>query len=380
MKRLIEQHRIRYPPFEAARWQPDALPIAEQDIDLGEFESKDEAKKSLENRPPAFRLGDEEGWLMERRYLLDGEPLTHEMNGHHQEEDPYVRLVKRQRRGWYLIPNPIHNILRQFINGVVIVLLASLFYLFISPVLELLSIPVYGLDTVRWGLLDYPALAVFVVPLIFAPLVIRVLANLSELRRQNLFLKRNPKTPKIDFLQPSKADENLVLNVEFPEWDPTWNHVDAILRVGVLPPGRESLLRTLDIDPTRQPPPGLSTELPHHWEEGLDDGTAGGEDAPMELKEVKGGLFLRPMRLMVQGEPQRWREGEPLTLRPPSPTWPGSVNTDLLRVHWECIFRIDRQRGGALLWVQPLKVAHSTAFSELTDLPLHDGRSELDIT
>ena len=380
MKRLIEQHRIRYPPFEAARWQPDALPIAEQDIDLGEFESKDEAKKSLENRPPAFRLGDEEGWLMERRYLLDGEPLTHEIIGHHQEEDPFVRLVKRQRRGWYLIPNPIHNILRQFINGVVIVLLASLFYLFISPVLELLSIPVYGLDTVRWGLLDYPALAVFVVPLIFAPLVIRVLANLSELRRQNLFLKRNPKTPKIDFLQPSKADENLVLNVEFPEWDPTWNHVDAILRVGVLPPGRESLLRTLDIDPTRQPPPGLSTELPHHWEEGLDDGTAGGEDAPMEIKEVKGGLFLRPMRLMVQGEPQRWKDGEPLTLQPPTPTWPGSVNTDLLRVHWECIFRIDRQRGGALLWVQPLKVAHSTAFSELSDLPLHDGRSELDMT
>lgn len=380
MKRLIEQHRIRYPPFEAARWQPDALPIAEQDIDLGEFESKGAAKKSLENRPPAFRLGDEEGWLMERRYLLDGEPLTHEMNGHHQEEDPYVRLVKRQRRGWYLIPNPIHNILRQFINAVVIVLLASLFYLFISPVLELLSIPVYGLDTVRWGLLDYPALAVFVVPLIFAPLVVRVLANLSELRRQNLFLKRNPKSPKIDFIQPSKADENLVLSVEFPEWDPTWNHVDAILRVGVLPPGRESLLRTLDIDPTRQPPPGLSTELPHHWEEGLDDGTAGGEDAPMELKEVKGGLFLRPMRLMVQGEPQRWKEGEPLKLQPPSPTWPGSVNTDLLRVHWECIFRIDRQRGGALLWVQPLKVAHSTAFSELSDLPLHDGRSELDMT
>jgi len=380
MKRLIEQHRIRYPPFEAARWQPDALPIAEHDMDLGEFESKGAAKESLEHRPPAFRLGDEDGWLMERRYLLDGEPLTHEMNEHHQEEEPYVRLVKRQRRGWYLIPNPIHNILRQFINGVVIVLLVSLFYLFISPVLELLSIPVYGLDTVRWGLLDYPALAVFVVPLIFAPLLIRVLANLSELRRQDLFLKRNLKTPKIDFLQPSKADESLVLNVEFPEWDASWNHVDAILRVGVLPPGRESLLRTLDIDSTRQPPPGLSTELPHHWEEGLDDGTAGGEDAPMELKEVKGGLFLRPMRVMVQGEPQRWKEGEPLTLQPPTPTWPGSVNTDLLRVHWECIFRIDRQRGGALLWVQPLKVAHSTAFSELSDLPLHDGRSELDIT
>ena len=89
--------------------------------------------------------------------------------------------------------------------------------------------------------------------------------------------------------------------------------MDAILRVGVLPPARESLLSTLQRDPTRQPPPGLSTELPHHWEIGLDDGTAGGEDAPMEIKEVKGGLFLRPMRLMVQGEPTRWVKGQPLT-------------------------------------------------------------------
>jgi len=56
------------------------------------------------------------------------------------------------------------------------------------------------------------------------------------------------------------------------------------------------------------------------------------------------------------------------------------VNTDLLRIHWECILRIDRKRGGALLWVQPLKVAHSTQDVALTNLPLHDGRSELDMT
>ena len=145
-------------------------------------------------------------------------------------------MYKRQ------IPNPIHNILRQFINGVVVVLLASLFYLFISPVLEWLNLPVYGLETVRWGLLDYPALAVFVVPLIFAPLVLRVLANLSELRRQNQFLKRDLDTPIVSFVGPSKADEPLLVNVDFPEWDSTWNHVDAILRVGVLPPSRETLL------------------------------------------------------------------------------------------------------------------------------------------
>ena len=133
---------------------------------------------------------------MERRYLLDGEPLTHEMNGHHQEEDPCAPCQTPTER---LVPDSQSD--SQHLASVhqrrCHRLLASLFYLFISPVLELLSIPVYGLDTVRWGLLDYPALAVFVVPLIFAPLVIRVLANLSELRRQNLFLKRNPKTPKL---------------------------------------------------------------------------------------------------------------------------------------------------------------------------------------
>ena len=380
MKPLYEQHRVRYPPFEAARWEAKSLPVATRKTLIGEFENDKAAIKAVGKRGPAFRLGGEEDWLLERSYVYGDEPLSAGVANPTLEENPYVRLIERQRRGWYLIPNPIHNILRSFINGVVIILLVCLFYLFISPVLLFLNIPVYGLETVRWGLLDYPALAVFVVPLIFAPLLLRVGANLVELRRQDVFLKRNTTRPRIDFVKPSVADEPLELRVSFPEWDETWNHVDAILRVGVLPPSREVLLETLEREPNRQPPPGLSTELPHHWEVGLDDGTAGGEDAPMERQEVRGGLFLRPMRIMVQGEPQRWIKGETLILKPPEPVWPGSVNTDLLRIHWECILRIDRNKGGALLWVQPLKVAHASDRVSLTDLPLHDGRSELDMT
>lgn len=380
MKPLYEQHRVRYPPFEAARWEAKSLPVATRKTPIGEFENDTAAIKAVGKRGPAFRLGGEEDWLLERSYIYGDEPLSAGVANPTLEENPYVRLIERQRRGWYLIPNPIHNILRSFINGVVIILLVCLFYLFISPVLLFLNIPVYGLETVRWGLLDYPALAVFVVPLIFAPLLLRVGANLVELRRQDVFLKRNTTRPRIDFVKPSVADEPLELRVSFPEWDETWNHVDAILRVGVLPPSREVLLETLEREPNRQPPPGLSTELPHHWEVGLDDGTAGGEDAPMERQEVRGGLFLRPMRIMVQGEPQRWIKGETLILKPPEPVWPGSVNTDLLRIHWECILRIDRNKGGALLWVQPLKVAHASDRVSLTDLPLHDGRSELDMT
>ena len=380
MKPLYEQHRVRYPPFEAARWYPEALPIAKQQHKIGDYPTGKEAMMAASEGPPAFTLGKEDGWFIERSYVYGEETIEVQRDTPHLEDGPYVRLVERQRRGWYLIPNPIHNILRQFINGVVVVLLVCLFYLFISPVLLFLNLPVYGLDTVRWGLLDYPQLAVVVVPLIFAPLVIRIVANLLELRRQNRFLKRNLQTPVIQFEKDSTANESLKIAVSFPEWVDSWNHVDAFLRVGVLPPSRETLFQTLGRESGSQPPPGLSTELPHHWEVGLDDGTAGGEDAPMELKEVRGGLYLRPMRVMQQGEAQRWHEGEVLSIAPPEPAWPGSVHTDLLRIHWELVLRIDRQRGGALLWVQPLKVAHAAEAGTLTALPLHDGRSELDIT
>ena len=173
MKPLIEQHNIRYPPFEAARWEPEALPVATQDTVVGEYETLEQAMEALDSKPPAFRLGDA-GWLMQRSYSYNGTAVEPANRRSHLEDREYVRVVKRQRRGWYLIPNPIHHVLRQFINGVVIVLLVCLFYLFISPLLLVMNLPVYGLETVRWGLLDYPALAVFVVPLIFAPLVVRV--------------------------------------------------------------------------------------------------------------------------------------------------------------------------------------------------------------
>ena len=380
MSDLIEEQRIRYPPFEPNRWRPEALPIAENHVEIGSYESKDLALEQLQSHCPPFKLGEENSWMIERRYRYNDEILSPEEQEHWLESNTFPRVVNRQRRGWYLIPNPIHNILRKFINGVVIVLLISLAYLAVSPILTFLGIPVYGLDSVRWGLLDYPILATVVVPLIFAPLLIRVFANLIELRRQNIFLQRNLEPPHIDFMKDSVSNQHLTIDMKFPEWDEGWKHADVTWRVGILPPARESLLEALGRTTLRQPPPGLSTELPHHWEAGLDDGTAGGEDAPMELQQVKGGLYLRPMRIMAQGSVQRWTSGEAIELAPPEPYWPGTVSSELLRIHWECIVRIEREKGGALLWVQPLKVAHySSTELNLETLPLHDGRSESDV-
>jgi len=241
-----------------------------------------------------------------------------------------------------------------------------------------LGLPTYGLATVRWGLLDYPALAVYVVPLIFAPLAIRVMANLAELRRQNIFLQRTIDPPTFTFNQPSVADRPLEVRIAFPTWESDWGHVDVMWRVGLLPPSRETLLSALNRSPERQPPPGLSTELPHHWEAGLDDGTAGGEDAPMERRELKGGFYLRPMRIMSASAFVRWERDTDIHLPAIHQQWPGSVTGDLIRVHWECVVRIHRQQGGALLWVQPLRVAHGTKPVEHQQFDLHDGRSELD--
>lgn len=380
MKQLHEIHNIRYPPFEPARWIPESLPIASQRHEHGEFETKEDAELAVAKLDPSFRLGTGDAWFLERSYSFDGQPIHLQKENPHEELGPFVDAVQHQRTGWYLIPNPIHNILRQFINGVVIVLLSALFYLFISPLLLALGLPVYGLETVRWGLLDYPALAVIVVPLIFAPLFIRIVANLLELRRQNTFLASNPSRPVLTFDHQLVANQPLHLSITIPNMDPSWKHVDVFWRVGILPPSREVLLKELGRGEHRQPPPGLSTELPHHWIVGLDDGTAGGEDAPMEMQEVQGGFYLRPMRIMERGGHQRWVKGESVTLEPPLGTWPGSVNTDLLRVHWECILRIERNKGGPLLWVEPLKVSHSASIVEVESLPLHDGRSELDIS
>ena len=376
---LVVEERVKYPPFEPNRWEPQALPLAVQRSVIGTYESKDEAMNELKQRAPMFTLGGEDTWMVEHRYFIGDELVESISESSWVDQRPYPNVVKRQRRGWYLLPNPFHNIVRKFINSVVILLLIALAYLAISPILIMFNIPVYGIRTVRLGLLDYPVLATFVVPLIFLPLMIRVFANLIELKRQNTFLQRNLKDPIISFQQTSVTDQPLAIEIEFPEWDDEWNHVDVFWRVGVLPPSREALLKTLNRKANTQPPPGLSTELPHHWEEGLDDGTAGGEDAPMEIQEVKGGLYLRPMRIMASGGTQRWKKGETVSLDPPNPIWPGTFKSELIRVHWECILRIDRQRGGALFWVQPLNVAHHSHQTSLEHLPLYDGRSESDL-
>jgi hypothetical protein len=259
----------------------------------------------------------------------------------------------------------------------VMVLLLGLGYLSIEPLLDAMGIPGVGTGTVRIGLLDYPALTLIIVPLLLAPLLFRAGANFFDLVNQRSFLRSAPDDPVITMEETPVAGKPLNVEIHFPERRDNWSNIEVMWRVGVLPPAREDVFQSLGRSHQSQPPPGLTTALPHHWEVGLDDGTGGGEESPMEHHEVKGGLFLRPMRVMEFGGRVPWSPSK-MVLEAPSGAWPGTVSTPLIRIHWELLIRIERPRGGSLMFVKPIAVAHPSLPVRIESLPTNDGRTESD--
>ena len=355
------------------------MPIATKRIVL-ESGKKSDLIDTLTERVPSFRLGGEETWLIEQRYLLDGKLFDDtqiERTSHHLDNSKRPLAVNKQRRGWYLTPNPIHSLVRRFISATVVILLVVLGYLFVEPVLSSFGIPGIGTGTVRIGPLDYPMLAVIIVPLLFLPLALRVGANLADLVQQKKFIKSSPKIPVIEILGQPSAGNPLKLKIKLSEIRDDWHDIQVTWRVGSLSPARDEVFSSLGHAVSNQPPPGLTTELPHHWEVGLDDGTGGGEEAPMEHHKVKGGLFLRPMRIMEFGGRSELKDGE-IILTPPKLNWPGTVSSPIIRIHWELIVSIQRKKGGPLLWVLPLAVRHPKRSSLIEMPPTNDGRTESD--
>jgi hypothetical protein len=287
---------------------------------------------------------------------------------------PEDSIVDKQRNGWYLTPNVIHKQARKIMNFSVSILLIALTYLFLEPVLSYWGIPSIGTGRVRFGLLDYPLLAVIVVPILFIPIFMRGGANFSDLIKQRRFLKSQPKPPKINFHSDTTSGGELVATIDFPETKENWKSMSVLWRVGVLPPSREAIMESLGRKEHTQPAPGLTTELPHHWSVDLDDGTGGGEDSPMQTSEIKGGLFLKPMRIMQQSKIVDVLEGK-TTIPAPNGNWPGTIFSPLIRIHWEMIVIIERDNLPELLWVQPLKVKHPALFC-VTDAVVNSGRTE----
>ena len=326
--------------------------------------------------PPPFRIGHKSSWLVERRYKFNNSTLKLD-EAHAQEmleAAPRDSIIHKQRTGWYLTPNIVHKHARKIMNVSVSILLLALTYLFIEPLLSAWGVPSIGTGRVRFGLLDYPVLAVVVVPILFIPILMRVTANFTDLIKQRKFLRSQPQEPTIIFHSDTTSGENIEVTIDFPGAKDSWKSMSVLWRVGVLPPSRDALVDALGRDRNGQPAPGLTTELPHHWSVDLDDGTGGGEDSPMQTTEIKGGLFLRPMRIMQQSKIVEVKDGI-TTIPPPSGDWPGTIFSPLIRIHWEMVIVINRGNIPELLWVQPLKVKHPALYCA-TDAVVNSGRTE----
>ena len=363
-------HKVRYPPFDHHRWKAESVPIIEEKVHTNL------TTEQIKKRYPEFVIQSEEGWLLERSFVSEDKE---QWNGNPSvllDESAFVNLVDQQRNGWYIIPNNLHSVARRLIHFAVILLLVTLTYLFIEPILSVIGLPSLGTKSIRLGLLDYPILSIVVVPFLLMPLLLRMIANFMDLRKQQEYFKNPAQSPIIELESQIQSGESLRGKCIIPERREDWKSVSIHWHVGTLSPSRKALVELSGRKLGEQPPVGLSTPLPHHWEEGLDDGTAGGEDAPMERQDIPGGVFLRPMRFSEEGGEQILGEDGKFELSPPPSQWPGSVNSELLRIHWELILKIKRQNKMPLLWVMPIRVQFPISKVDLDDLVVNDSRTE----
>lgn len=363
-------HKVRYPPFDHHRWKPDSVPIIEEIV------QKNLETEQIKDKYPEFTIQSEDGWLLERSFVSHNEVQWNEDSSVMVDDSAFVNLIDQQRSGWYIIPNNLHTVARKLINFAVILLLATLTYLFIEPILSIFGIPSIGTKSIRLGLLDYPILTVVVGPFLLMPLLLRMIANFLDLKKQQEYFKNPAPAPIVELETPIQSGKSLRGTCIVPERREDWKSVSIHWHVGTLPPSRAALVELSGRTLEQQPPVGLSTPLPHHWEEGLDDGTAGGEDAPMERQDIPGGVFLRPMRFSEEGGGQILDENGKFELTPPSTMWPGTVNSELLRIHWELIIKIKRQNNMPLLWVMPVRVQFPPSKVDLDNLIVNDSRTE----
>ena len=363
-------HKVRYPPFDHHRWKPDSVPTIHEEVDTNL------TTKQVKKKYPEFEIQSEEGWLLERSFVSNDDLQWNEDSSVLVDNSAFVNLIEQQRSGWYIIPNNLHSVARRLINFAVILLLVTLTYLFIEPILRSIGIPSFGTKSIRLGLLDYPLLTVVVVPFLLMPLLLRIIANFLDLKKQQDYFKNPAQSPIIELESNIQSGKSLRGKCIIPERREDWKSISIHWHVGTLPPSRAALVELSGRKLGEQPPVGLSTPLPHHWEEGLDDGTAGGEDAPMERQDIPGGVFLRPMRFSEEGGGQVIEEDGQFELTPPPTLWPGSVNSELLRIHWELVIKIKRQHNMPLLWVMPIRVQFPTSKIHLDNLVVNDSRTE----
>jgi hypothetical protein len=350
---------------------------------------------------PKFKIGANDDWFIEWKEFSDEYGHLPVIECQINERPP--DFIDRTRRGWYIIPDPLHGVSRRLIAPTVILLMISLFVHAIEPGLVAIGIVSKSFaGSFKFGPLYYPKLLFISFPVFLLPLVFRMIANMRDLRRQRTLLS----SPLPDLQIVTEVSRNGVTITALPIMPETIVLGRARIQVGITVPERETLIRALERKEGGQPAPGMSTKLPEkRINTGDEIGTGVGEATPMQVANSRV-MMLEPLRASEYGE---WSESSqeffkaPIngengqisgwSLDLPKSQWPGSIYSPLIAVHWELVFecRAWFGKGGQgvdtsisrdglwadILWVQPISMENSDnqIVSEL--LPVRSGRIEI---
>ena len=355
--------QLRFPPFDASAHDPTQMPVAEV---------------SWPDDPgaptPPLHLGEDSGWFIHRQ-VLESEPAegVHLSDGPRDEEDSQPR--QSIRSGWCLSPHPLHKTARSLIPWGVVLLILGIVVHVLEPVLLRWGVMSDSLAaSVKIGMLDYPLLFVAAAPLVIAPLLIRIIANVIDVRWQHEFAKDTPSPIEIE-IGPAYSDQQLSVTVTVDK-SVGATSIGAWVRVGLLTPHHDALLAAYGRDADARPPPGLSTPLPGAWLSRKEDVTGVGESTPMVLGSGPARLFAEPMRIHVDGEREQIESGIETHLAPPSGPWPGSEYGPLVNVHWELVLHIKRNGSRPLYWLEPLQVDDAVSGHHVPVLTSESDRLE----
>ncbi|MAR41754.1 MAG: hypothetical protein CMA43_01000 [Euryarchaeota archaeon] len=349
---------MRYPPFEHYNAEPDKIPLVEVMLE------------SENMPPPEFKLGSENSWMVEWKKEEDG-----------SEQLPIIRtevtkdvlpFLMRTRNGWYIEPDPIHSLARRMIFPSVVILSVSLILHALEPALidllggfaEIIYSPI------RIGPLDYPLLILVSFPIFILPIVARIVANLRDINRQEEYISRPLGSPQMAIGKMS-PDSMEILEFMTPN---RFTAERCRIQVGVAVPERRAILEATNREEGGQPAPGMSTALPERRISTADEhGTGVGESLPMTVSRGRI-LLLEPMRVQDSG-PWCSVDSDRMVLKGPDNTWPGSIYSAMIAVHWELVIEGVTDSGLRMKWVRPIIVENSESVY-LDDLPVRSGRIE----
>tara|TARA_B100000959_G_C14972287_1_gene620213 strand:- start:1399 stop:2490 length:1092 start_codon:yes stop_codon:yes gene_type:complete len=359
MRRTLQ--RVRYPPFELGNMDPSSVPVSEVVVDVND------------NRFRNFNIGTDDGWFVQWSDYSDDDSDKLHLDCEISNTPP--AFLSRSRMGWFVDPDPLHNISRKLIKPTVILLIISLFIHAIEPGLVeygILSNLIAG--SVKIGPLEYPRLLFYTFPLFLLPLLFRTIANFRDISRQTS-ISRNPiLEPKVSIML-----ERDTANVTIDEIENGITPTRARIQVGVATPERSTLLASLGRTEGAQPSPGMSTNLPEkRVSPGDEIGSGVGESTPMQSTSMKS-VILEPLRIMTHGS---WVSGiivgSPFNLSLlEGAQWPGSVYSSLIAIHWEIIIEFVDSDNRKIKWVSPVKMPHPTTNTVIAIAPVISGRAEL---